>query len=94
MAIKVINTAATTNVKQGTGRVYSVYLTAVGTGFTIQLKDGPDSAGNTQPLFGSAAFTPGAQGYVLNPNQQPVVFRDGLQVVTTGTPGEYEIQYD
>jgi hypothetical protein len=66
----------------------------VGTGFTIQLKDGGDSAGNTQTKLGAAAVTGTSNTFLFNPCQQPLIFRDGIQVVTAGTPGEYEIEYD
>ena len=96
MPTKVINTAGTFNLKQGLGRIYSVFCASVGTAFTIQAKDGPDSAGNTQTKLGalSAGVTPPGVGYIVNPTQQPLIFRDGIQVITQGTPGEYEIEYD
>jgi len=91
---KAISAAGTFNLKQGTGRIYSVFCASVGTAFTIQIKDGPDSAGNAQTKLGAAAITPPAVGFLLNPSEQPLIFRDGIQIVTAGTPGEYEIEYD
>ena len=94
MPTKSITTAGTLNLKQGTGRIYSIFCVSAGTSFTIQLKDGPDSAGNTQVKYGTAAMQGSANTYLLNPNQEPVIFRDGVQVVTGGTPGEYLLEYD
>ncbi len=91
---KVINTAGTFNLKQGTSRLYSIFCASVGTAFTIRVLDGPDSAGNTQAKLGAAAITPPGVGYLLNPNQEPMILRDGLQVITAGTPGEYELEFD
>jgi hypothetical protein len=91
---KVINTAATTNLKQGPSRVYSIFCASVGTGFTIRLLDGPDSNGNAQTKLGAAAVTGTSNTYLLNPVQQPLIFRDGIQIITAGTPGEYDIEYD
>jgi len=94
MPTKAITTAATLNLKQGPSRVYSVFCASTGTSFTIRLLDGPDSAGNTQTKLGASAVTPPAVGYLLNPAEQPLIFRDGIQIITSGTPGEYEIEYD
>ena len=96
MPAKVINAAGTFNLKQGTGRVYSIYCASVGTAFTIQLNDGPDSAGNVQKKYGAlaAGITPASGTYVLAPEMNPIVFRDGIQAVTQGTPGEYTVDYD
>jgi hypothetical protein len=94
MPSKTLNTAGTFNVKQGTARLYSIFCVSVGTAFTIRVLDGPDSAGNTQSKLGAAAITSPGVGYLLNPNQEPVILRDGLQIITAGTPGEYEIEYD
>jgi hypothetical protein len=94
MPTKSITTAATLNLKQGPGRVYSIFCVSAGTSFTIALKDGPDSAGNTQVKYGTAALQGTTGTYLLNPNQEPVIFRDGVQVVTSGTPGEYLLEYD
>jgi len=94
MPTKSITTAATLNLKQGTGRVYSVFCVSVGTNFTLQLADGPDANGNVRVKYGTAAMQGSANTYLLNPNQEPVIFRDGIQVVTAGTPGEYLLEYD
>jgi len=94
MPTKIISTATTTNLKQGPGRIYSIFCASVGTAFTIQVKDGPDSAGNTQTKLGASAVTGTSNTYLLNPSQQPLIFRDGIQIVTAGTPGEYDIEYD
>jgi hypothetical protein len=94
MPTKTINTAAgTTNLKQGGGMLRNVTGVSAGTSYTFQIKDGPDSAGNTQVLLGAAAIPVVANQQWVDP-QQPMSFRDGLQVVTTGTPGEFFIQYD
>ena len=94
MPSKTINTAGTFNIKQGASRLYSIFCVSVGTAFTIRVLDGPDNAGNAQTKLGAAAITPPGVGYLLNPNQEPMIFRDGLQIITAGTPGEYEIEFD
>jgi len=92
VASKIISGAGTTQIKLGGGVLRSITVDIVGTG-TIQLKDGPDSAGNFQALLGAAAITPTAVGPLFNPGR-PLSFRDGLQIVTGGAGSEYEIQFD
>lgn len=91
-----INTAATIQVKRGGRKIWSLLGVAAGTGFAFQLKDGPDSAdsvGNTQTIMRQSA-TPVVAGAQFVNSAEPLVFRDGLQIVTTGTPGDLEVQYD
>jgi hypothetical protein len=94
MPILQVNTAGTIQVKLGPGAVRALLCAAAGTGFSFQLKDGPDPAGNTRTIMGQAAAIAGVAGlnYVWPPEALP--FNYGLQIVTTGTPGDFEIQYD
>lgn len=89
-----VKTAATIQVKLGAGRIYGIFGVAAGTGFAVIVKDGPDSAGNLQTIMGQSAAIPIVAGGTLLSTGQPMTFRDGLQIVTSGTPGEFEIQYD
>lgn len=93
MPILQVNTAATITVKRGAGKVWSLLGVAPGTTFAFQLKDGPDSNGNTQTLIGQSAAVPVIAGVQYVNSANPLSFRDGLQIVTTGTPGDLEIQY-
>lgn len=88
-----ISTAATIQVKRGGGKIWSLLGVAAGTGFAFQLKDGPDSAGNAQTIMGQSAIPVVAGAQFVN-SAEPLVFRDGLQIVTTGTPGDLELQFD
>lgn len=89
-----VNTAATITVKRGAGKIWSLLGVAAGTTFAFQLKDGPDTAGNSQTIMGQSAAIPVIAGVQYVNSAEPLVFRDGLQIVTTGTPGDLEIQYD
>lgn len=88
MAVKVISAAGTFNIKQGTGVVRGLSCPVAGT-FTLQINDGPDSAGNVRALYGAA---PGAvtTGLVLF---DPIVFTNGLQVVVGGAGGEIDVDW-
>lgn len=88
MAVTRIVSSATFNIKQGTGRVRRLSSPNAGTSWTLQINDGPDSAGNTQTLFGTGTITTGIA--ILF---EPIVFRDGLQVITSGTAGELDIDW-
>jgi len=88
MSVSVLSAAGTYNLKQGTGVVRGLSCPVAGT-FTLQIKDGPDSAGNTRALYGA---TPGAvtTGLVLF---DPIVFTNGLQVVIGGAGGEIDVDW-
>jgi hypothetical protein len=88
MAITVLTAAGTYNLKQGTGRVLGLSCPVAGT-FTLQINDGPDSAGNVKAKYGA---TPGAvtTGLILF---DPIIFRDGLQVVIGGAGGELDVDW-
>lgn len=95
MAMKQINAAAgTVQVKLGGGRVYSLVGVSVGTSYTIQLKDGPDPNGNSKTIFGEGAAVPAVAGLQYLNNYQPITFINGLQAVVTGTPGEFDLEFD
>lgn len=92
--IATINGAAgTIIVKRGGGQLKSITGVSAGTSYTFKAQDGPDPSGNAQALIGVAAIPVVAGQQWVDP-QQPVSFRDGLQFVVTGTPGEIVVQYD
>lgn len=88
MAVTKITSSATFNIKQGTGRVRRLSCPNAGTSWTLTINDGPDSAGNTQPLFGTTTLTTG-----LGIPFEPIIFTNGLQVVTSGTAGELDVDW-
>jgi hypothetical protein len=65
---------------------------SVGTGFAVKVNDGPDPAGNVKSLLFSAAAVPipAAGGNMLG---NPIFFSNGLQIVSSGTPGEFDVQW-
>lgn len=86
---------ATNQIKLGAGVIRKITVLNAGTSWTLQLLDGPDSAGNTATLMGASAFTVPAVGTQLLDPFAPLYFRNGLQAVTGGTTaGEIDIQYD
>lgn len=90
-----INSAAgTVQVKRGAGKIWSLVGVAAGTAYSFQIKDGPDTAGNTQTIMGQSAAVPVIAGVQYVSSAEPMTFRDGFQMVMTGTPGDIEVQYD
>lgn len=92
--LQVNATAGTVQAKLGAGRIKSIVGVAAGTSYAFQIKDGPDSAGNTQTIMGQTSAIPVVAGVQYMDPNAPITFRDGLQVVVSGTPGELEIQFD
>jgi len=93
--MKQINAAAgTVQVKLGGGKIWAIVGVAAGTSYAFQVKDGPDPQGNTQTIMGQSAAIPVVAGVNYIDPQQPITFRDGFQMVMTGTPGDVEVQYD
>jgi hypothetical protein len=90
MPVTVISSSATFNIKQGTGRVRRLSCPNAGTSWTLQINDGPDSAGNVQRLYGASA---GTITTGIGIPFEPIVFRDGLQIVTSGTAGELDVDW-
>lgn len=86
MAITVIVNAGTFNIKQGTGRVRGISCPVAGQ--TMQINDGPTSTGAVRVLYGT---TPGTvtTGLAIF---DPIIFTNGLQIVTTGT-GEIDVDW-
>ena len=93
MIATVNGAAGTIIVKRGGGVLRSITGVSAGTSYTFKCQDGPDPAGNAQTLIGAAAIPVVAGQQWVDP-QAPVSFRDGLQFVVTGTPGEFVVQYD
>ena len=92
--IQTINSAAgTVIVKRGGGVLRNITGVSAGTSYTFKAQDGPDTAGNAQTLLGAAAI-PVVAGQTWLNNTQPISFRDGLQFVVAGTPGEFVVEYD
>ena len=95
MAMQQVNGAAgTIQIKLGGGRVYSVVGVAAGTSYTFQLKDGPDPNGNSKTIMGQNAAIPVVAGTQYMSATQPITFINGLQAVVTGTPGDFELEFD
>ena len=86
MAITVVTGAGTFNLKQGTGRVLGLSCPVAGQ--TLQINDGPTSAGTVRNLCGATPATVNTGLLILD----PIIFTNGLQVVTTGT-GEIDIDW-
>jgi hypothetical protein len=86
MAVTVIVNAGTFNIKQGTGVVRGLSCPVAGQ--TLQINDGPTSAGTVRALYGATPATI-TTGLVLF---DPIVFTNGLQIVTTGT-GELDVDW-
>jgi len=92
MAVKTISSNATTQVKLGGGKIWNIIVSDPGTAWVLAVKDGPDPSGNFQTLINAAKISAG-QPFLDAAN--PVSFRDGLQVVTSGTTaGELDFQFD
>jgi hypothetical protein len=86
--------AGTIQLKLGGGRVYSIVGVSIGTNYALQLKDGPDPAGNAKTIVGQNAAIPAVAGVQYMSPTQPTTFINGLQAVVTGTPGEFEVEFD
>ena len=52
MPVTIINTSTTTQIKDKGGYISKIIVAAPGTSWTVQLKDGPNQAGNTTTLVG------------------------------------------
>lgn len=88
MAVTVINAAGTYNLKQGTGVVRGLSCPVAGT-FTLQINDGPTSAGTVRALYGATPTTL-TTGIVIF---DPIVFTNGLQIVIGGAGGELDVDW-
>jgi hypothetical protein len=95
MAVTIVNGAAgTIQVKLGGGQFYNVVGIAAGTSYAYTIKDGPDQSGNFKTLFGATPLLVVA-GQNLNSNGiHPISFVNGLAFTVSGTPGEFEVQFD
>ena len=92
MPTTVINSNATTQLKNGPGYLESVFIANAGATWTVQFKDGPDAQGTFKTIVGAAAMTVPAAGQDLVPDRY--YFGQGLQVVTAGTtPGELDVNW-
>jgi hypothetical protein len=88
----VINAAGTFNLKSGCGYLQQITSQSVGTGFAVKVNDGPNQAGGVIPLLfsGGAVAIPAAGTIML---QDPLFFGTGLQIISSGTPGEFSVQW-
>lgn len=57
-------------------------------GQTLQINDGPTSTGTVRNLYGATPATVNTGLLILD----PIIFTNGLQVVTTGT-GEIDVDW-
>ena len=87
MAISVIVGAGTFNLKQGTGRVLGLSCPVAGQ--TLQINDGPGVTGAVVTKYGVTPATV-TTGILLF---DPIIFRDGLQVVIGGAGGELDVDW-
>jgi hypothetical protein len=90
MAITKIVTSGTFQLKNLPGYIRGISVPAAGTGWTLQLFDGPTPAGTLISNYGGT--TPGAITVNLG-LLAPLFFGTGIQVVTAGTPGEMDIDW-
>lgn len=87
MAVFKVTTSGTFNLALSrAGYVRSMTVSQPGTGWTLQLNDGPTPTGTTTTLYGATPVTVSGQ-YLAS----PLYFGQGFQVVLAGaTPGEIE----
>lgn len=92
MPFKVINSNTTTQLKVGPGKLWNIIVSDPGSAWVMAVKDGPDSSGNFQTLINAAKIS---AGQPFTDAAHEIAFRDGLQVVTSGTTaGELDFQFD
>jgi len=89
MPITKITTSTTTQIKTSAGYIQAISVPQAGTSWTLQLNDGPNPAGNVTTIYGATPATITTSLGVL----APLYFTQGLQVVTSGTAGEIEIEW-
>lgn len=86
MAITRITSSGTFNIKNSLpGYIRSISCPNAGTSWTLTINDGPDSGGNTSTLYGTGTLTTGIALLA------PLYFSHGVQIVTSGTPGELDL---
>jgi hypothetical protein len=91
MPITSITSSATFQLKTSAGYVQSIIVSAPGTTWTLKILDGPNNAGNTTTVLGGGTpITLTAGGIVLT---TPLYCTNGIQVVTSGTAGEVDIEW-
>jgi hypothetical protein len=88
MAITVLTAAGTYNLKQGTGRVLGLSCPVAGT-FTLQINDGPNVTGGVVAKYGATPATLTTGILIFD----PIIFRDGLQIVIGGAGGELDVDW-
>jgi hypothetical protein len=92
MPTTVINANATTQLKLGAGRINNIIVSDPGATWVMAIKDGPDGAGNLRTFISAAKIS---AGQPFSDAVSPICFRDGIQIVTSGTtPGEIDVQWD
>ena len=88
MAIFRVTTSTTTNFKNSLpGYIRAISCPQAGTTWTLQINDGPDSAGNVVALYGATPATVTTGLGLLS----PLYFTHGVQIVTSGTAGELDL---
>jgi hypothetical protein len=91
MPITSITTSATFQLKTGAGYVQAIIVAAPGTTWTLKLQDGPDTGGNFTTILGGTTPLTMTAGAI--PITWPLQFTRGLQVITSGTAGEVDIEW-
>jgi hypothetical protein len=86
MAMFRVTTSGTFNFKASLpGYIRAISCPQAGTTWTLQINDGPNSAGTVSALYGATPATVTVNIGLLN----PLYFNSGVQIVTT--PGELDI---
>lgn len=71
------------------GYVRAISCPNAGTSWTLQINDGPDQTGTVVAIYGATPGTVTTSIGLLS----PLYFSKGLQVVTSGTAGELDIDW-
>jgi len=91
MPITSITTSATFQLKTQAGYIQSIICSAPGTTWTLKILDGPDTAGNTTAVLGGTTGLTLTAGVFSLP--EVLYCNKGIQVVTSGTAGEVDIEW-
>jgi len=87
-----ISTSGTFQLKDKAGYIQSIFCSNQGTSWTLQIFDGPDQFGNTKALLGGTKpFSISTGGFTFG---VPMYCTFGIQVVTSGTSGEIDIEWN
>jgi hypothetical protein len=91
MPITAITTSATFQLKTSAGYIQAIIVAAPGTTWTLKIQDGPDVNGNFTPVLGGTTALTMTAGAI--PITWPLQCSKGIQVITSGTAGEVDIEW-